>query len=86
MEEVIPGASIPSRMPLEATEKLTDAFLEGARYPPSGEGVKPLYGLLIESSAILLFIAFLGLVYWKREKIWNLLLQLRSWMSQRLGW
>ena len=48
MEEVVPGGSIDFKRPLEATEKLTDAFSEGARYHPTGEEVKPLYGLLIE--------------------------------------
>jgi len=40
MEEVVPGGSIASRMPLEATEKAVDAFSEGARYHPTFEGTK----------------------------------------------
>jgi hypothetical protein len=38
-------------MPLGWPGKAADAFSGGGSYPTSGESVKPLYGLLIESSA-----------------------------------
>lgn len=65
--------SIQSTMPPGGPGKLTDAFNEGGWYDPTSQGVKPLYGLLIEYKGllgILGVITVLTLVY--RKEIWNL--------------
>lgn len=63
-------------MPLERPTEAADALFQVGSYPPSGEHVKPLYGLLIESSGILVILAIIGLVY--RRQIWDYLISLRT--------
>lgn len=62
MEETVLGCTTDCRMPLERARELADAFSEGGWYTPTSHVSKPLYGLLIESSAFWWFWGILVVV------------------------